>query len=124
MKQFIFGVILLMTITLSTAWAQSTYNAPWPGATHTYSVTISDPTEMNIVRWYVATSADGTKAAYNTVYSFVTSGYNAANDQLEGTGVYEVQIAWGSNVPLDTDYYVFFEMEKDGCGFRRAYIWY
>ncbi|MCL3782719.1 hypothetical protein EMN47_20220 [Prolixibacteraceae bacterium JC049] len=120
MKRFLFGVILLMFAVLSESFAQSTYNAPWPGATHTYSITLPDNSVQNPVRWYVASATDGTKATYNTVYTFVTSGYSSSNDQLEGTGVYSVQITWATNVPLDTDYYVFFEMDSDGCTNKMA----
>jgi oxalate decarboxylase/phosphoglucose isomerase-like protein (cupin superfamily) len=97
--------------------AQSTWNNPWPGATHHYVATVTDPGNDNPVRWWVATNASGnTKAVYSTDYTFVTTGYNAGNDQLEGTAVYDVQITWGASDAGNTNYYVVMEVDDGTTG--------
>lgn len=111
----LFFVVLILSLSSTTVNAQSDYLTPWPGATHTY--TFADVDAGNITNWWVATSADGlSKANHGTEYTFVTAGYDAGDDQLEGTGVGTVQITWGAGVTPGTDYYVFLEVEDaDGC---------
>jgi hypothetical protein len=93
--------------------AQSTWHHPWAGATHHYTATVTDPEHDNPVRWWVATNASGnTRAVYNTDYSFITSGYNAVANQLEGTAVYDVQIAWNANLADDDTFYVTIEVDN------------
>ena len=110
-KRFVFTVIILVAFAIGVK-AQSTWDHPWPGATHHYTATVTDAENDNPVRWYVATDASGnTKAVYNTDYTFVTSGYNPGDDQLEGTAVYDVQITWGSGLAANTDFYVVLEVD-------------
>jgi hypothetical protein len=106
---------ILLTFFVITAFGQSsTYLNPMPGNTHNYSATVTDTGDPNEVRWYVATDAAGsTKAVHGTDYTFVTTGYNSANDQLEGVAVYEVDITWGASVQDAENYYVFVEVDDD-----------
>ena len=109
-KIIVFTILVLIAFT-SGVNAQSTWKNPWPGATHSYMASVIDPENDNPVRWYVTTDAAGTqKALYNTDYSFVTNGYNAATNQLEGTAVYVVEITWGANLG---NYYIVLEVEDN-----------
>jgi len=112
-------IVLLLFILVSFAYvvnAQSTFDEPWPGATHHYTAAVTDdPVPNNPVRWWVATDPSGnTKALYNTVYEFDTLGYNIGNDRFEDVAVYSVPIKWGSAVVAGTDYYVVLEVDDDG----------
>lgn len=110
----VFLTIFLTLLVVTTFGQSSTYLNPMPGNTHNYSATVIDNGAPNVVRWYVATDASGTtKALYGTDYSFETTGYNSTNDQLEGTDVYEVEIAWGATVQDAETYYVFVEVDDD-----------
>jgi hypothetical protein len=110
-KIIVFTTFLIVAFTVGVK-AQSTWNNPWPGATHHYVATVTDPESDNPVRWWVATDATGnTKAVYNTDYTFVTSGYNAGNNQLEGTAVYDVQIHWNAGLANNTNLYVVLEVD-------------
>lgn len=123
MKQKFYIVLLLLWVGLASAYAQSTFDRPLRGATHTYSATVADGGAPNPVRWYVATDALGAvKAAHGTDYTFVTSGYNGATQQLEASAVYNVQVQWGTNLPVGTNYYVFIEVDDDvsNCTNRMA----
>lgn len=105
------------------ASAQSTYLNPWRGATHTYTAAVTDAGNDNAVRWYVTTNASGTtKAVHGSDFDFITSGYNAGTDQLEGTAVYSVQIQWGTTIAEAANYYVYLEVddETSGCTNRMA----
>jgi hypothetical protein len=96
--------------------AQSTYNQPWPGATHHYVATVTDPGNVNPVRWWVATDATGnTKAVYNTDYTFVTGTgvYNAVDDRLEGTAIYDIQIIWDAGLATNAEFYVVIEVDDN-----------
>jgi len=104
--------------------AQSVFNKPWPGATHHYTATVTDPEKDNPVRWWVSTDPLGeTKAVYNTDYSFVTPGYNATTNRLEGVAAYDVQIKWGTGIANNTDYYIVIEAEEKttGCSNRSTF---
>jgi hypothetical protein len=115
-KKITFLILIVVAFTLGVN-AQSVYNKPWPGATHHYTATVTDPEKDNPVRWWVATDVTGnTKAVYNTDYTFATAGYNAGNKQLEGAAVYDVQIAWGAGVVNNADYYVVFEVDDKTSG--------
>jgi hypothetical protein len=112
-KKIIFLFFLSIAFALGVS-AQSTYNQPWPGATHHYTATVTDPGNDNPVRWWVATDATGnTKAVYNTVYEFDTLGYNIGNDRFEDVAIYSVPIKWSSTVVAGTDYYVVLEVDDD-----------
>ena len=109
-KIIVFTIFVLVAFTANVK-AQSTWNHPWPGSTHSYMASVTDPENDNPVRWYVAVDPAGTvKAGYNDDYSFVSSGYNASKDLLEGTAQYVVQIQWGTNLG---NYYVVFEVEDN-----------
>jgi hypothetical protein len=100
--------------------AQSTYDHPWPGATHHYITTVTDSENDNPVRWWVSTDALGNnKAVYNTDYTFVTAGYNSGTNQLEGTALYDVQLTWSTGLAADDTFYVAFEVDNQpsslGC---------
>lgn len=119
MKNILFCVLLLLVVGVFQTKAQSSFDAPWPGATHTYDANVSDPDGDDAVRWYVALDADGTKATYNTHYTFAgtsAAGYNAINDQFEGVAVYSVQIRWEHGVALGTNYFVFIEVDNNTTG--------
>lgn len=123
MKKQILFLILFMLFFSGIARAQSTYLYPWRGATQTYTATVTDPGNVNPVRWYVSTDAFGTtKAVYGTDYTFVTGGYNSATDQLEGTAVYSIDISWGTTVAEAANFYVFMEVDDNssGCTNRMA----
>jgi hypothetical protein len=110
MKRQVLLLTLLFLLFSLVVKAQSTYLLPWPGQTHTYSATV--PVAGSEVRWYVTTDETGTtKAVHGTDYSFVTSGYDAVDDQLEATGVYEVEITWGTSVAAAKHFYVFIEVD-------------
>jgi hypothetical protein len=110
----LFTTIFLTLLAVAALGQSSTYLNPMPGNTHNYDATVVDNGNPNEVRWYVATDAAGsTKAVYGTDYTFVTSGYNSTNDQLEGTAVYEVDIIWGATVQDAENYYVFVEVDDD-----------
>lgn len=114
MKQKFYIVLFLLWVGLASASAQSTFNHPLRGATHTYEATVVDGGAPNSVRWYVATDNQGAvKATHGTDYTFITTGYNNSNQQLEGSAVYNVQIQWGTNLTVGTDYYVFIEVDDD-----------
>lgn len=110
-------LILLLTLLIGMALAvkgQSTYLNPLPGNTHTYSATVTDAGNDNPVRWYVTTNSAGTtKAVHGTDFTFVTAGYVAGNQQLEGTAVYDVNITWGAAVADATNFWVFIEVDDD-----------
>jgi hypothetical protein len=115
-KKISFLIFMLVTFALGVN-AQSTFDQPWPGATHHYVATVTDPGTVNPVRWWVATDATGnTKAVYATDYTFVTTGYNAVRDRLEATGVYDVQIKWGTGVVAGAEYYVVLEVDDHTSG--------
>lgn len=106
--------ILLVIMVSANLLGQSTYLLPNRGVRHTYTATVTDPGNNNPVRWYVATNATGSAhAVHGTDYTFVTGGFNAANNQLEGTGVYSVDITWGTALTLGTNYFVFLEVDDD-----------
>ena len=114
MKKISILAIMLVILVSANLKAQSTYLLPYRGATQTYTASVTDPGNNNPVRWYVATDVNGsTKAVYGSDYTFVTAGYNAANDRLEGTGVYSVDIKWGTGLTVGTNYYVFLEVDDD-----------
>ena len=116
-------LLLLLLVGVVETYAQSTFNLPYRGATHTYSATVTDGGAPNPVRWYVATDAEGKfKASEGTDYTFITPGYNAANQQLEGSAVYSVQLTWGTTIAVNSTYYVFIEVDDDvtNCSNRMA----
>ena len=110
-------IILLLTLLVCTAFVvkgQSTYLNPLPGNTHTYSATVTDAGNDNPVRWYVTTNSAGTtKATHGTDFTFVTAGYVAGTQQLEGTAVYDVNITWGAAVADATNFWIFIEVDDD-----------
>ncbi|MFA9388598.1 MAG: hypothetical protein ACERKD_02240 [Prolixibacteraceae bacterium] len=123
MKKQVLLLTLLLLFVSVVSMAQSTYLNPYPGFSHTYSATVSDAGGVNPVRWYVATDVNGaTKATHGTDYTFVTSGFSAANNQLEGTAVYSVNLTWGATVTAASNYYVFIEVDDktSGCTNRMA----
>ncbi|MDA3879417.1 MAG: hypothetical protein PF436_03425 [Prolixibacteraceae bacterium] len=110
----LFTTIILTVLAVAALGQTSTYLNPMPGNTHNYSATVNDTGDPDEVRWYVATDAAGNnKAVYGTDYTFVTSGYNSTNDQLEGTAVYDVDITWGATVQNAEVYYVFIDVDDD-----------
>jgi hypothetical protein len=123
MRRIIVLTIFVLVAFAIGAKAQSTWDHPWPGASHFYMATVTDPENDNKVRWFVATNAAGTiKANYNTDYSFITDGYNPVTKQLEGTAVYVVEINWGGNIADKTDFYIVLEVDDDksNCTNRMA----
>jgi hypothetical protein len=114
MKKISILSIMLVIMVSANLKGQSTFLLPYRGATQTYTATVTDPGNNNPVRWYVATNTDGSvRAVHGTDYTFVTAGYNATNNQLEGTGVYSVDIRWGAGLAIGTNYYVFLEVDDD-----------
>ena len=121
-KRVIFITLFLLSLS-GVSLAQSTFQNPWRGITHTYTATVTDAGNDNPVRWYVATDALGTtKAVYGDDYTFVTSGYNSVTDQLEATALYSVDITWGTTVAEAANFYVFLEVddETSGCTNRMS----
>lgn len=111
---------LAMVATAAVAQTTSTYNAPFAGETHTYNVTSTHTGQST--SWYVATNANGTKAAYGnaSVYTFVSPTGTVSDGVQSGTALTLVQIKWGTGVTVGQTYYVFFEAEKEGCTNRMA----
>lgn len=123
MKKNVIYITLFLMFLSGVAKAQSTYLNPWRGNTQRYIATVTDAGNDNPVRWYVSTNAAGTtKAVHGTDFTFVTGGYNAARQQLEGTAVYTVDITWGTTVAEAANFYVFLEVddETSGCTNRMA----
>lgn len=123
MKKITLLFTLLAIMVSANLKGQSTYLLPFRGATQTYTATVTDPGNNNPVRWFVATNATGTtRAVHGTDYTFVTAGYNSGNNQLQGTGIYSVDIRWGAGVAVGTNYFVFLEVDDDvtACTNRMA----
>jgi hypothetical protein len=117
MRKIVVFISFLIIAFAADVKAQSTWNHPWPGSTHHYTATVTDPENDNPVRWWVATDATGdTKAVYTTDYTFVTGGYNGGNDRLEGTAVYDVQLTWAAAVADNSIFYVVIEVDDNSTG--------
>jgi hypothetical protein len=124
MKQTITTILLFLLFGVG-AMGQSTYLNPIGGFTHTYEATVVDPGGVNPVRWFVSTDANGSsKATHGTDYTFVTEGYNPANNQLEGTALYEVELNWGTGTSAGDVFYVFIEVDDNltNCTNRMALV--
>jgi hypothetical protein len=112
MKQF-FIILTILVFSIVYAKGQG-YLFPLPGGTNTYNATVTDTGNPNEVRWYVTTDQAGTtRAVHGTDFSFVTPGYNAGSEQLEGSAVYSIDITWGASVANATNFYVFIEVDDD-----------
>ncbi len=110
-------MVVLVSSTGLTKAQISDWDAPWRGAEHTYTFTVTDNT--NPVRWYVTTGSDGTglvEYGLATTYSFVTPTGTVTDDVLTGVDEYSVKIKWGAEVPVDTDYYVWMEVDDNSSG--------
>ena len=120
MKQHVILITLLLLFVAGVSKAQGTWDAPLQGEQHTYTASVTDGSGL-ATRWYVATDASGTKAAYNTVYT-ITAASGALNvDEWDGTGVYSVDITWQTGLVVGTNYYVFLEVDgAEGCTNRMA----
>lgn len=117
MKKGVLILIVLICWIAEKVNGQSTYLLPARGATHTYNALVNDPEGVNTVRWYVATNPDGSiRAIHGKDYTFLTSGYNSDNDQLQGNGVYSVKISWSSALVPGTNFFVFFEVDDSASG--------
>lgn len=117
MKKGVLILIVLICWFAHKVNSQSTYLLPARGATHTYNALVNDPEGVNRVRWYVSTNADGSiHAVHGTDYTFLTSGYNSAIDQLQGIGVYSVKISWSPALVPGTNFFVFFEVDDSASG--------
>jgi hypothetical protein len=115
MKKYIIITIFMLVAFAYGGWAQSQWHSPWPGSSHTYTAAVTDPESDNPVRWWVATNPDGTgKAVHGTDYTFVTAGYNAAEDRLEGVAVYAVAIDWGTGLADGDGFYIVIEVLDGG----------
>jgi len=116
------ALILVLGLMAGVSLAQSTYLNPVPGHRHIYTAIFQKgdyPT-----RWYVATDPEGTRAPYNSAYSFdeLTAGvtYDPSIDALTGRDLMAVSIRWGETLNEGEIYYVFVEVESKGCTNRMA----
>lgn len=112
--KLLIAMVVLVSSTGLTKAQVSNWDAPWRGATHTYTFDVADNT--NNVRWYVTTKADGTGLVEHdlaTTYSFVTPTGTITDDVLNGVDEYSVKIQWGAEVPVDTDYFVWMEVDDN-----------
>lgn len=102
-KQIYFLVSLLALIGFSmNVSAQSTYEKPYPGATHTYKVNAGVATSGSTYTWSVSkTTLAGDASGDYTM----TNGANAAT----------ISILWGAGVTEGTVYYVKVIEENAGC---------
>lgn len=120
----IFSVIALLILFVTTVRAQSTYLRPQAGGRHVYTAMFD--TGGYLTRWYVATDREGTRAKYNDVYYFdyVNFGegieYDGESQALVGTDLKAVSIQWGTDISVGDVYYVFVEVEGNGCTNRMA----
>lgn len=109
--------------TAAKAQTSSTYQAPFKGSTHTYTANGTAYTGLTTT-WYVATDNIGNKAEYGNgnIYTFAETptGATITGGVLSGTNKSSVKIKWENGAVLSTQYYVFFEVEKDGCTNRMA----
>lgn len=116
-------IILCLVFWGYSATGQSHYQNPIAGYTHTYEAYVTDPGNMNPVRWYVATDVYGlNKAQHGADYTFQSPGFSTADKVLLGTGVYSVTIEWGSSLEAGSVFYVFIEVDNylTGCTNRMA----
>lgn len=99
--------------------AQSTYQTPYPGFTHTYNVTLS--TSGLSTRWYVATDKNGTRATQGSTGDYeITSteggSWNSGAEAWSGSGVYSVAVSWKTGLSAGDKYYVFVEVDDASTG--------
>lgn len=102
--------ILLMV--LNPIFGQSSKTKPFPGSVFRYAILADDPQGLNPVQWYVSTDPSGaTKAVYGVDYTCTNLGagatYNSTTQMVEGNGLYNVDIEWGSALTEGQVFYVF-----------------
>ncbi|MCY1635868.1 hypothetical protein [Marinifilum sp. D737] len=119
----IYKLLIAMVVLVSStelAKAQSTFEKPYPGSTHNYNFDNIDA--ASTTTWYISraatidaaaiTSTDGDFAHFTL--STPDGATVAGNDgNLTGTGINEVKIVW--NGTATGTYYLFVNVEKDGC---------
>lgn len=120
MKKLVIFITLFLVLAAADAFAASTAVAPYKGNTHTYSATVAGGSGFT-TRWYVASNVDKTRATMGASDVFTiasTSGQPAgtwSGTDWTGTGVYSVDITWGTGAVVGTTYFVYLEVDQDGC---------
>lgn len=122
MKQFVIFITLFMFLVPVISSAQSTFDNPIRGQTHEYNANVTGGSGLT-TRWYVASDVAGTKATEGTDYT-ITAGsgaFDSGANAWVGTGVYVVNITWGTGLTVGDNYYVFLEVDaSNGCTNRMA----
>jgi len=117
-KLLIVLVVLVSSVELTKA--QSTFEEPYPGSTHKYNFDNIDG--ASTTTWYISRAATIDAAAIKSgdadFAHFTLSTSDGATDaaadgNLTGAGIGEVQIVW--NGDATGTYYLFVNVSKDGC---------
>lgn len=117
--QFILVVAMMLLAIATHAQTNSTFQTPYVGATHTYSVDGGATGNTNTFTWYVI-DKNGTKlnSGTNNVFTFGGTTTSSDGQNIIGAGVTSLPVTWNSTAAGNT-YYLCVEEKGGGCTNKR-----